>query len=548
MTDMKGSRSVAVLVLVLLLAVGAGGAAFANTIYVPSQYATIQGAINVATNGDVVVVAAGTYKENITISGKAITVRSTAPTNPAVVAATIINGEKKGNTVEFDNETAKAVLSGFTITGGNGGGVHCWYFSPTLTYNIIRGNSGRGGVYCDGSSPTLTNNIISGNSATGSNDGGGVSCSTATLTNNTITGNSASSGGGVYCSNGTLTLTNNIISGNRATEYGGGVCCPWYSPSKLTNNTITGNSATSGGGVYCSTTSPSKLTNNIISGNSATNGGGVYCSGSSAPTLTNDTISGNSATGLPMAGGGVWCEPSSPPIIKNTIIAFNTKGGGIYNGGSGSTVLVVTYSDFYGNTGGNYVGLPDPTGQNGNISKNPLFEDAAAGNVHLKSKYGRWAPATKTWVIDTVTSPCIDAGDPKSAHNLEPAPNGGRINMGAYGDTIYASKSATTGTSSAAALTVSAASAQGLAGGRQQLVFVLSAPASVQAEIVNLAGRVIRELPAGETSPAGVNTLSWDGLSAAGTAVPNGVYLVRLVARTPDGAQAQAVVTCTVRR
>jgi hypothetical protein len=274
----------------------------------------------------------------------------------------------------------------------------------------------------------------------------------------------------------------------------------------------------------------------------------VYCSGSSAPTLTNDTISGNSATGLPMAGGGVWCEPSSPPIIKNTIIAFNTKGGGIYNGGSGSTVLVVTYSDFYGNTGGNYVGLPDPTGQNGNISKNPLFEDAAAGNVHLKSKYGRWAPATKTWVIDTVTSPCIDAGDPKSAHNLEPAPNGGRINMGAYGDTIYASKSATTGTSSAAALTVSAASAQGLAGGRQQLVFVLSAPASVQAEIVNLAGRVIRELPAGETSPAGVNTLSWDGLSAAGTAVPNGVYLVRLVARTPDGAQAQAVVTCTVRR
>jgi hypothetical protein len=44
-------------------------------------------------------------------------------------------------------------------------------------------------------------------------------------------------------------------------------------------------------------------------------------------------------------------------------------------------------------------------------------------------------------VKDDVTSPCIDAGDPNSPVGEEPFPNGGRINMGAYGGTAEASKS-----------------------------------------------------------------------------------------------------------
>jgi parallel beta-helix repeat protein len=309
-----------------------------------------------------------------------------------------------------------------------------------------------GGVFCNESSPTLTNNTISGNKADNGGGGGGVACyedSSPTLTNNTITGNSADGGGGVgvECWNGSSpTLTNNTITGNSANG-GGGVGCFCHEliasdrfSLTLTNNTISGNSATGahgmGGGVDLEGSSAT-LTNNTISGNWVNDGdgGGVACEGGS-PTLTNNTITGNSATD----GGGVYCRASSSPIIKNTIIALSTKGGGLScDSGDGACNPVVTYCDVWGNVGGDYVKFAVQTGKHGNLSQDPLFADAAARDFHLKSPGGRWTAAG--WVLDTVTSPCLDAGDPKSACNLEPAPNGGRINMGAYGGTIYASKS-----------------------------------------------------------------------------------------------------------
>jgi hypothetical protein len=103
--------------------------------------------------------------------------------------------------------------------------------------------------------------------------------------------------------------------------------------------------------------------------------------------------------------------------------------------------------------------LSDPLVQGeGNITTRPLFVrrgywDANGttddpyddfwvdGDYHLKSQAGRWDSTSETWVMDEVTSPCIDAGDPMSLIGHEPFPNGGRINMGAYGGTVEASKS-----------------------------------------------------------------------------------------------------------
>ena len=77
----------------------------------------------------------------------------------------------------------------------------------------------------------------------------------------------------------------------------------------------------------------------------------------------------------------------------------------------------------------------------GNFSDDPLFADPNAGDYHLRSERGRYWPEYDLWVLDKVSSPCLDAGDPDSDYSHERAPNGGRINLGAYGGTAYASLS-----------------------------------------------------------------------------------------------------------
>src|SRR5437773_10063834 len=85
------------------------------TIHVPADQATIQGAINVANNGDTVLVAPGTYLENINFNGKAITVTSSG--GPSV---TIIDGGQNGSVVTFDSgETVSSGLNGVTIQNGH---------------------------------------------------------------------------------------------------------------------------------------------------------------------------------------------------------------------------------------------------------------------------------------------------------------------------------------------------------------------------------------------------------------------------------------------
>jgi len=82
-------------------------------------------------------------------------------------------------------------------------------------------------------------------------------------------------------------------------------------------------------------------------------------------------------------------------------------------------------------------GYWDPNG----TADDPNDDFFVEGDYHLKSQAGRWDPNSDSWVRDDVTSPCIDAGDPNSPIGDEPFPNGGVVNMGAYGGTTEASKS-----------------------------------------------------------------------------------------------------------
>ena len=128
------------------------------------------------------------------------------------------------------------------------------------------------------------------------------------------------------------------------------------------------------------------------------------------------------------------------PVIKNSIIAGNATTlelqGTNAQEDKGKNI---TYSCLYGTAKDD--SLSDYG--TGCIAKDPCFADAASGDFHLKSAAGRWNGTT--WVKDTVTSPCIDAGETSAAYANEPTPNGNRANMGAYGNTTEASKSASGG-------------------------------------------------------------------------------------------------------
>ena len=153
-----------------LLALAAGSAADAATIRVLADAATIQQAIDAAAPGDTVLVAPGTYGENLTFRGKAITVVGEG--GPTV---TVIDGNWAGPVVTFTSgEPRGAVLRGFTVQRGattfSGGGVLVQNSSPTIADNWIVGNGACSGVgvYSSFGSPLIEGNRIARNVLYGS--------------------------------------------------------------------------------------------------------------------------------------------------------------------------------------------------------------------------------------------------------------------------------------------------------------------------------------------------------------------------------------------
>jgi hypothetical protein len=229
-------------------------------------------------------------------------------------------------------------------------------------------------------------------------------------------------GGGIYIDGASPIIEKNVITSNSASSEGGGIYCQGGS-AMIRYNKISNNYSFFVGGVSFES-SFAVLQNNLIVDNTADYDSGVACL-EGQPRIVNNTIAGNVSVYDNDSSGLLIASFSLSPIISNNIIAFNYGAPGVVDFG-GFDPNYFSYNDVYGHPNGNYLSwvlpTPDQTGVNGNISVNPLFADTDANDYHLLPE-----------------SLLIDAGDLSSDWSNEPRPNGGRINMGAYGNTSEAS-------------------------------------------------------------------------------------------------------------
>ena len=228
---------------------------------------------------------------------------------------------------------------------------------------------------------------------------------------------------------------------------GGGIYCQDASPL-IEKCLFIGNEAVvEGGAVDCSNASP-KIKNCLIIANNARYGGAVGAVEDSSPEIVNCTILKNTAL---FTSGGLYCFSYSHAHVKNSIIRNNeliesSPEFPYQIGLEYQCELTMSYTDIQDGPDGISSIQSTVNYLTGNIDEDPNFvyfdadTEPQTWNLFLQSQYGRWDKDSSQWLTDSFTSPCIDAGDPTSDYLYEPWPNGKRINMGAYGGTICASK------------------------------------------------------------------------------------------------------------
>jgi hypothetical protein len=307
-----------------------------------------------AVTGDTVIVATGTYSENLDMLGKEVHLTSTEPTNPDVVVATVINGGQADSVITCESgETVDTIIEGFLITNGKavkGGGVYCLNSAPTISYCIISDNL----AYHYVVSPPAIAEAFGGGIYV---ESGGLAISNTTISYNFAEAAAGSSpcygrGGGIYSELSTITILNCNIKGNRAKCF--------------TNIGGRSSNYAHGGAIYCERTSMDvidcAIKNNFactysdyLNLNAQSYGGAMYITALSDPSFTGCEIIGNTALAFSKGtasysyGGAVYSTTSSP-VFTDCQIAFNTSmtasssnqhGGGIYTvGGSGNLTVL----------------------------------------------------------------------------------------------------------------------------------------------------------------------------------------------------------------
>jgi uncharacterized repeat protein (TIGR01451 family) len=361
-------------------------------------YATIQAAVDVASNGDTIKVAQGIYTGSgfqvvyvnsaITLTG-GYTLTDWANSHP-ITQPTVIDAENtvRRRGVYIDGTGIPTItLAGLTIRHGyaqdsNGGGVYILTGTVVLRDSQVLGNvatgsptSGAGGgVFVANGTVTLNDNNFQGNSA---DDGGAIAMwgGIAALSANTLQDNSADFyGGGIYVSYGIASVVSNTFHNNSGYYAGGGVYAHSGTVILSNNHILTNTTTRRGGGVYVfngsSTPRSSPILNNTILGNTAgIAGGGIYASYTGGTvTVSHNVVQANSAT---QTGGGIHIEEGIVDLISNTIQGnWADNGGGVYlkdaNGLSLATLIGNTIEGNSANDGGGVYVANGPVNMSGN--------------------------------------------------------------------------------------------------------------------------------------------------------------------------------------
>ena len=395
-----------------------------KTIHVPADQPTIQAGIDAASNGDIVIVAPGTYHENIDFKGKSIEVTSNNGGTTYPVTTTIIDGSGLGPVVNMSNSTDTAdapTLQGFTIQNGGipqtAGGPHGAIYAvtpgttlsvPVIESNIIKNNFCQG-IYISGPGTDILYNEIE--------------LTTVPATCPALEGN----GSAVYigASNYVTIVSGNTIELNTASVAassdkggGAGINISGLLVSYVTDNIIRNNTTTGyGGGIYYANASGVYLEHNLIYGNKGISGGVDLVvpgatTGSIAGLIANNTIAENTGIGTSsnvasdlFIGGNL-----AQYVVINNIIVGYTNGQSAINCSTAYaaqtlTPLVFDHNDIYSMPSGTnrpFGGAcTTPAGTFGNISVDPAFKSATAAAL---------AAGTSDFHLQT-GSPAIDTGN-----------------------------------------------------------------------------------------------------------------------------------------
>ncbi len=379
-----------------------------KTIKVPSQYATIQAAVNAANQGDTVEIAPGNYVENVSVIDKSKIILKGQIGDRINYLNYALNTVIDGNaeTPLSLEKSGAAVIDSLVLTGVNkgyfgGAGAMVITDSDKVAVRdcIITENwaSAGTGIYSpSGNSILIERNIFTRNRghyscAIHANPGTAFKEDAVMIISNEIANNAAwATAPAIYSVGGYIYIKRNLIY-NNSSDFTGAILIQNIPGGSIENNIIIGNYSDYRG-----------------------SGGGIYCS-NSAISIINNVFYRNSAQAY--MGSDIYIDGDQyVPVIKNNIFygPDGAPGYSIYNDSPLSPE--VAYNDVYGYLIGNYYGIAPGAGS---ISEPPEFVLPGDGTNPKNDDY-HLKPISK----------CINAGDPAAAYNDK---NGSRNDMGVYG-------------------------------------------------------------------------------------------------------------------